>query len=420
MREWASARRHVGALSWTGLDQALSSLSNVVVSLALARGAGAPGLGAFTVIFGTYLIVLGFQRALIADPLLASSPTIDDRDAERAALGAAIIFSAIGALLVLGIGAILGRSEFFALTVVLPFVCVQDLLRYVAFRRLHPRTAAVLDLVWTFVAVGAWWLIRAGSVSRAVLLWGAGGALGVFLGLFLLGLTPMGIRAAWRWWNRDARVFGMALAIEGVAYTVSAQASVFIVAGALGSADLGVLRAAQILLAPSAPVLAAFGAFALPRMARRASELTRRDSLLASVASLALAAPVAAGALMAAHPLTRLLYGSSVAVPRQLLLPVALASLLSAAAAGTILSLKARRRGRALVSARVATGALGLVFVAAALRAGVTAVAWAQAAQTLVYFVAAWALLEMRATATPIGNVAAVAPEARGLGGGET
>ena len=78
-----------------------------------------------------------------------------------------------------------------------------------------------------------------------------------------------------------------------------------------------------------------------------------------------------------------------------------------------------RARGEAR-SARVATGALGLVFVAAALRAGVTAVAWAQAAQTLVYFVAAWALLEMRATATPIGNVAAVAPEARGLGGGET
>jgi O-antigen/teichoic acid export membrane protein len=419
VREWVSARRHVGALAWTGLDQAFSALSNVVVSLAIARGAGASGLGAFTVVLSAYLLVLGFQRALIADPLLASPPTIGDRDAERAALGAAAIFSAIGSLPVLGVGVVLGRPEFFALAVVLPFVCVQDLLRYLAFRRLHPRTAVALDLVWTFVSVGAWWLIRAGSVSRAVLLWGTGGALGVFLGFFLLRLAPAGVRASWRWWKRDARVFGIALAIEGIAYTLSTQASVFIVAGALGNADLGLLRAAQILLAPSAPVLAAFSAFALPRMARRAAQLTRRDSQIASVASLALAAPVALAALMAAQPLTRLLYGSSVVVPHRLLLPVALVLLVSAAGTGPILSLKARRRGGPLVSARVGTGVLGLVFVTAALSAGVTAVAWAGAAQALVYSVTVWAL-EMRASATSIGDVTVVAPRARGLSGGRT
>ena len=315
MGEWRSARRHAGALAWTGLDQAFSTLSNVVVSLALARGAGASGLGAFTVVFGAYLIVLGFQRTLIADPLLASPLKIGDREAERAALGAAIIFSTIGALAVLGLGAILGRSEFVALALVLPFVCVQDLLRYVAFRRLDARTATMLDLAWTAVSVSAWWLIRAGSLDRAVLLWGAGGALGMVLGMFLLRLVPAGIRAAWRWWKCDARVFGLALSIEGVVYTVTAQAWVFIVAGALGSADLGALRAAQLLLAPSAPLLAAFSTFALPRMARRAAELTPRDSQLASLAALALAAPLVVAPLVAARPLTRLLYGSSFSVP---------------------------------------------------------------------------------------------------------
>jgi hypothetical protein len=145
--------------------------------------------------------------------------------------------------------------------------------------------------------------------------------------------------------------------------------------------------------------------------------LTRRDSQLASFASLALAAPVAVGALVAARPLTWLLYGSSVVVPHRLLLPVALLLLVSAAGAGPILSLKAQRRGGPLVSARVVTGALGLVFVVAALGAGITAVAWAGAAQALVYSVTVWAL-EMRASATPISNVTAVVREAPALSEG--
>ena len=265
----------------------------------------------------------------------------------------------------------------------------------------------MLDLAWTAVSVSAWWLIRAGSSDRAVLLWGAGGALGMVLGLLLLRLVPAGVEAAWRWWKGDARVFGLALAIEGVAYTVTTQAWVFIVAGALGSADLGALRAAQILLAPSAPMLAAFSTFALPRMARRAAELTPRHSQLASLASLALAAPLALGALVAARPLTRLLYGSSLSVPHPLMLAVAFASLVGAAAAGPMLSLKARRLGRQLVGARVATGALGLILVAAVLGAGVTAVAWALAAQNFVYFVTVWTL-DMQSRTAPVSNVVAV------------
>jgi O-antigen/teichoic acid export membrane protein len=416
LRKWPGARGHVGALSWTGLDHAFSSLSNVVVSLALARGEGARGLGTFTVAFGVYLVVLGFQRTLISDPLVASLPGPRDRDSERGALGAAIAFSTMASLAVLGVGAALRRSEFLALAAVLPFVCSQDLLRYVAFRRLESRTAAVLDALWTCASVGAWWWIREGSPTHAVLLWGAGGALGMFAGLFLLGVSPVGVRSAWRWWNSDARMFGLALAVESVAYTVTTQGSVFIVAGALGSADLGSLRAAQILLAPSAMVLAAFSAFALPRLARRLTELTRSDAQLASLASLALVAPLAVGALVAADPVTRLLYGSAVAVPRQLLLPLALGSLVSAGAAGPYLSLKARRRGKSLVSTRAVTGALGCGFVAAALGGGVIAVAWALAAQAVAYFIAVWSL-EVRAS--PLGKVAAAAPNSPTLAGGK-
>jgi O-antigen/teichoic acid export membrane protein len=397
------AWRHARALAWTGVDQAFSTLSNVLVSLALARGAGARGLGAFTVAFSTYLVVLGFQRALIADPLLAAPPDSGDQNAERAALGAAAIFSGTGAMAVLGIGTVLGRPEFLALALVLPLICLQDFLRYIAFRRLKPQAAVLLDAIWTVVSAGAWWYVAAGSVHRAVLVWGAGGALGAVWGCRQLGLLPSSPRTAWRWWNRDARAFGVALAIEGIAYTFMSQLSVFIVAGALGDDDLGLLRAAQILLAPAAPLLAAFCAFALPRLARRADTLDRGDAQLASLAALGLVTPISLGALAAAEPLTRLLYGSSMSVPSHLLVPLALVSWLGAAGTGPVLTLKARRRGQPLVSARIVTGALGLAFIAVALRFGLVAVAWAGAMQVFAYTIAVWWLELGPRVAAPAG-----------------
>ena len=100
-------------------------------------------------------------------------------------------------------------------------------------------------------------------------------------------------------------------------------------------------------------------------------------------------------------------------MPHPLLLAVAFASLIGAASAGPTPSLKARRFGRQLVSARVATGALGLVFVAAVLGSGVTAVAWAPAAQNLVYFVAVWTL-EMRTRRAPVSNAGAATSQNAG------
>jgi hypothetical protein len=68
------------------------------------------------------------------------------------------------------------------------------------------------------------------------------------------------------------------------------------------------------------------------------------------------------------------------------------------------------------VTDRVGT-ALSLLFGATAAGLGVTAVAWALAAQSFVYFVAVWTL-ETQTSTTLVGNVAAQMPGALELSGG--
>ncbi len=77
-------RHHAGGFAWTGFDQALSSISNVIVSLALARSGGVEALGVFTIAFAAYLIALGFLRSLVSEPVLtvpmASSGVPDETE----------------------------------------------------------------------------------------------------------------------------------------------------------------------------------------------------------------------------------------------------------------------------------------------------------------------------------------------------
>src|ERR1700728_2453863 len=50
-------------------DQGFSSLSNFVVGVAIARGAGAAALGGFSVAYAGWLVLAAMHRALVTDPM---------------------------------------------------------------------------------------------------------------------------------------------------------------------------------------------------------------------------------------------------------------------------------------------------------------------------------------------------------------
>src|ERR687892_232608 len=243
--------RQVVALGWTGLDQLLSSVSNVVVSLAVARAAGVDGLGAYTVAFALSIVVLGFQRALITEPLLAIPASEGPDGHPRRALGA-VAMLAVGSATALVLGGLLSnRSELVALAAVIAFVCLQDAYRYVLFRRRRAHLAAVIDAVWLIASVAGWPLITSrGTATTAVLVWGIGAGLSALLGARIAGVLPSPGRAAIRWWSREARPLGGFLALTSIVYAVGGQVTVLGLATVLGEGALGELRAAQILFGP--------------------------------------------------------------------------------------------------------------------------------------------------------------------------
>ena len=384
--------RQVVALGWTGLDQLLSSVSNVVVSLAVARAAGVDGLGAYTVAFALSIVVLGFQRALITEPLLAIPASEGPDGHPRRALGA-VAMLAVGSATALVLGGLLSnRSELVALAAVIAFVCLQDAYRYVLFRRRRAHLAAVIDAVWLIASVAGWPLITSrGTATTAVLVWGIGAGLSALLGARIAGVLPSPGRAAIRWWSREARPLGGFLALTSIVYAVGGQVTVLGLATVLGEGALGELRAAQILFGPIALATTAISFFALPRLAAARERLSLRVGGLVAMGSAGLVAVCVTFLFLAAPLLFPILYGRGFEARPALLVPLALQMVVGALAMGPILLLKARMTGKPLAGTRIITTLVGvpLVLVVASTQ-GLVAGVWAMLGQAAIYVWLVW------------------------------
>ncbi|HZA27295.1 MAG TPA: WecB/TagA/CpsF family glycosyltransferase, partial [Actinomycetota bacterium] len=384
--------RQAVALGWTGVDQLLSSISNVVVSLAVARAAGVAGLGAYTVAFALSLVVLGFQRALITEPLLAI-PVSEEPDVNpRRGLGAVTLLAAGSAMALVVAGLLSGRSELIALAAVIGFVCLQDAYRYVLFRRRKAHLAAVIDTVWVIASIAGWPLITSrGTPTTAVVIWGIGAGLSALLGAWISGLLPGPGRGAIRWWSREARPLGGFLAVESMFYAVGGQITVLGLAVALGKSALGEWRAAQIMFGSIALVMTAISFFALPRLAAVRERLSLRVAGLVAIASTGLVAICVTLLFLAAPLLFPILYGTGLEPRPALLVPMALQMVVGALAMGPILLLKARMTGKPLAGTRIITTLVGvpLILVVASSQGLVPAV-WAMLGQAALHVCLVW------------------------------
>lgn len=370
-------------VGWTTVDHGLFALSNLVITLAVGRAAGAEGLGIFTVAFTTYLVVLGCSRSLASEPLL-TSPTAA-RTTEAPSTTIVIAFTCACAVVVGLVGLLLGRVELLVLAAALPLLTVHDLLRYQAFRRGEPKVAVLLDGGWLLGSVLAWPIVTgSGSPTVALLCWAGGALLGVVLSAPLSRPRLSPLRAATGWWRRDARTVAMPLLLDSAIVAVSTQAIVFLLAALVGLADLGVLRAGQVYFAPVLLVVTALGLALVPRLAQRPALMARavRLAVLASTAT-----AVVCAAIIAAEPvLQQLLYAGAIDVPLLLLVPIALQAVLAATAAAFTAVAKARRRAGLIARSRLSSAIVGVaVTVLATTAYGVQGAAWAAAGQMALY-----------------------------------
>jgi O-antigen/teichoic acid export membrane protein len=359
-------------------DQGVSSLSNVVVAIFVARSLPDAGFGAFAAATIAYMVTTGTARSLIGEPLL-SRYSHAEADVRRRLvpdmLGATLVVSAAAAVVVALLAAVVGGasgSALLAMALVLPLMIVQDCWRY-AFIVDRPGAALGVDLVWLLGVALAMPLAPAGAdAAWFVWVWGLAAGAGALVGWAAAGVN-VGVPHPWRWLadNRamGSRFFGEFLTGQAVGQFVLACV------GALsGLGVLGAVRAAQVFYGPLNTVHAGIYLAVVPEgaQARDRPAVLRRLMLGASGVLAGVALGWMCVGLVLPDRWGAELFGATWTDAQELMLPMGLAMMAGSLATGGFAGVRSLGAARESLRARLQTVApqLGLPLAGAALAAG--------------------------------------------------
>ena len=276
-------RRAVGLrVALTGTDQALASLSNFAVGVAVARVAGIAALGAYSLAYVIWLVMADVHRSLVTDPM-AIENDVNRREARTSikiglaseltlGVGLGLSVGVIGLSMVLA-GQRAYGTAFLALAPWLPFLLVQDYWRWVGFMKARPGQALANDVLFDAVQALAFVLLLAVGVRSSVLAlgaWGIGALAGSIFGLLQHRVAPTtrgGMRRLRQRWPVGSWLLGGSVTTWG-----AQQAYVVLTGIMLGPVGIGGLRAALSLVqGPSLVLLQAGGSVGLPEASKALS-----------------------------------------------------------------------------------------------------------------------------------------------------
>jgi O-antigen/teichoic acid export membrane protein len=384
-------------LGITLADQAISSASNFLVVLAVARVSGVSGFGAFTLAFLAYQLALGSLRAGAGDVLLIRSAEVArSRDADaRQALGFVLAAAAPAAAITCAVGALVGDElggSLLAIGIVLIPTLLEDCYRYVLFAASRPRSAVVIDSVWLIAQLGGFALASQGALpndpSALILVWGAGATIACACGGVLAGFPPaLGALA----WIRAAphRVGG--LMADFMLLTGTSYLGFALVPLVASLSTVAALRGALLLFNPLAAFLTSVRVVALPALTRGLvdGKARYRSVSIRLSAGLALVTVVYSAVVLAIPDgVGKQILGRSWLAASAILLPVSVAYLARAISYPATEALRALGDARRLIATRAACAAaivFSLVVGAAVSGAtgaavGLAGVYWATAA----------------------------------------
>jgi O-antigen/teichoic acid export membrane protein len=379
------------SFGWGLIDQALSSATTLVLTIAGGRIAGAGGLGVVVIGWSGYLLALVLQRALVTRPLVSISTTAVEphrRDAARRGLTAAVVWAACATSAFVAGGLVVPGEIGRGLLILSPWVAVgmlQDYWRTLLFRDGRGSAAAANDATWLVVfcllTVPAWIVSTDAAVAAA---WGGGALAAASLGFVQTRLRPAGLHGTWSWWRRDVWPFSRWLSLEGAYYSSANAGITVIVDKTLGPAAVGGLRAAQSAFAPLTLINPAIALPGLPALVRAVAVSPRAALALAlrlSAAVLALTAAYVVLMVWVGSSLLPIVLGASFEPYRELALPIGIWQGIGAAGVGLTLLLTARRRGRELLAVRLveSTAIVATIWFLSA-RHGLEGAAWGYAA----------------------------------------
>jgi O-antigen/teichoic acid export membrane protein len=261
----------VRRLGWGVADQVVSSISNFVLGIVVARSLGAHGFGSFSLAFVTYTFILSASRGLSTDPLLVRFSGPESPEWRRAVSASCATAAGIGAAAGAGcviVGLVLPGhlgGSFVALGIFLPALLLQDSWRFAFFAVGRPVQALVNDLVWGGALVAALGMLLITDEITAVTCvaaFGATAAVAAGFGYLQCRIRPAAGRVGA--WLFDHRSLGARYFVENLASGASRQIR-FIALGALaGLATVGTVRGAELLMGPFLVMLMGVSQVAVP------------------------------------------------------------------------------------------------------------------------------------------------------------
>ncbi|WP_426572101.1 hypothetical protein [Aquihabitans sp. McL0605] len=349
-------RRKAMSAGQAAISQGLSAASNFIILLALARGGGSHVVGEFALAFVVYNAALGFQRAVVSDALLARLVDTDDggADADARAATSTVLLSVTFAAVVLVIGVATDYHQLALLALFIPPLLLEDLYRFLLFRRGRTGAAIVVDATWVAVSCLALpYLIAHASSHAAILVWGLGGTAACIAGGIVTGAHFARPGPSYRWWREHLWCSSRWLTLEAVLFHLDQQIQAFGFVAIAGSAAFGHWRLALALLGLAVFIDAGLRIVGVTHLSRHTGD--RRTAVQASAASAAFTLALTAILLLAEPVIVPVLYGDRVHVPRAIILVCGTYLALSAAATGPLALLRGQQRERAMPTARAAS-----------------------------------------------------------------
>jgi O-antigen/teichoic acid export membrane protein len=353
-RQFARAGRLFG---YGFIAQACSAGTNFALVVAAAHLLGPSGLGTLLIGFATYVLALGFARALLTEPLIARSSgqeAANQNTAARASitliLAASIVVAGSFALLGVTLPSRIGHGLVLFAPWMIPAL-MQDTGRSVVFRDRQDWSALCSDAAWLLAM--ALTIPIAFFTSKDWLItgtWGIGATVGALVTLVQLQWRPLPLRPAVSWWRREASQLARWLGSQQLLYGILSYATVLLLAGVLGTQSYGGLRAVQSIFTPLTLLGPALALPGLPLVSRLIEQAPRAALGVAVKLAIGITAITAAYvcALYAFPSALGLVFGTRFNQFRDILIPMGLGQVLSAPAYGLTLYLKAKQRGGAL------------------------------------------------------------------------
>ena len=336
-------------VSWSVLDQGLSSLTNFAAALVVARTLGLDSLGGYAVAFTTFTLAVELGRALGVEALAIRIGGVDESDGVDGAVSVAALVGVVAAAVAVPAGLVVGGpvgQALLSMSLFVIFAVVQDALRtsFIAVGR--PGRAIVSDGAWVLVQVlSLVWLLRLPepSAGAGVAAWGMAAAVAA---VFTILVFDVRVRPALalRWLRTHVDLWpgllGEALLRAGLF-----QVTILVVAAIVGAAEMGRLRAAQVLFGPASMAVLLAPQIGVPEAVRRHTAAgVRRVAVTTAAVLVGLTLATALVVLVLPDSLGEAVLAENWAGAKSLALPVAGMIAASGLVTGGFVGLRAHAR----------------------------------------------------------------------------